>query len=610
MEKQETPLVRGISTQHLLVKSVTPLAGNSFDVGTVTVFTGPNNSGTTQALRDISRLLAGFDPRAGDDEIDNDADQPVATRVIDDLTFVPKLTAERLLAGLTSFDPSDADEKTLQGLGPDLATAYRRKLGNEIRNVLYRPVLTAKGVRRSALGEFMPLRLFFLSPDDRHRVLEPVAARGPLQGPTSLLQELQYASEQTHSRLDEAVGDAFEGLHVLLDDSQRITLSLRATPSLPGEASNLIEAVREFEAMPPLAGQGDGILQFTSVVLSMLLGQGRIILLDHPAAFLHPLQARLLGAWIANHAADLGCQVFVTTRHPQLIEGLSQGRTAMTLVTCAREGGNTTVRPIAPETSRELVRSPLLASQQAISALYADSSVVLPTNEDRAICELIAHQVLGAARVGFYHAHGGANVSRVAAALRTSHVPVSVVVDLDVFEEADAFAQLVQAVTGDPPPQPWLATREQLARHVEGGSDDAGPSEETTDIESFLDQLKDGVDEEAVAKRRSERDERFAKWHQFRRDRLASLPHDLRISLEELIDDMKRKGMFVSTEGSLQRWFAGDAAVSEQANWFASAVAAVDQGRCPADLRAFVANLVAFANAASGPRVARRSHRA
>ena len=62
MQKTEVPLVRGVSTQHLLIKTLTPYIGDSFDVGTVTVFTGPNNSGTTEVLRDIARLTAKFDP--------------------------------------------------------------------------------------------------------------------------------------------------------------------------------------------------------------------------------------------------------------------------------------------------------------------------------------------------------------------------------------------------------------------------------------------------------------------------------------------------------------------------------------------------------------------
>jgi len=163
MQKKETPLVRGVSTQHLLIQTLTPHVGNSFDVGTVTVFTGPNNSGTSEVLHDIARLAGKFDPRLADRET---GDTPT-TRVLNDLTLVPKLTLDRLLTGLTTYDSEAADEVTVQGLGPDLRTPQRRNVGPEIRNILYRPVITARAIWSSLLGEFMPLRVFYLTSDDR-----------------------------------------------------------------------------------------------------------------------------------------------------------------------------------------------------------------------------------------------------------------------------------------------------------------------------------------------------------------------------------------------------------------------------------------------------------
>lgn len=606
MQKKESPLVRGVSTQHLLIKTLTPHAGDGFEVGTVTVLTGPNNSGTTEALRDIARLAAKFDPRAAERE---SGEAPI-TKVIDDLTFVPKLTMERLLFGLTTTDSESVEEVAVQGVGPDLKTPYRRILGHEIRNILYRPVITARSVWNSPLAEFMPLRLFYLTPDDRHRAVEPTPARAPLQAPENFLQELQYAGERTHSELDAAICDAFDGLHVLLDDTKRIHLSLRTTRSLPDQATGVIAAVRQFEAMSPLEDQGDGAKSFSSVVLGMLLGAGRIILLDHPDAFLHPRQSRQLGAWIATHAAQLGCQVFVATRDPAFITGLHQGRTDVALVTLSRQGEATTLRPISADATRQLVQSPLLANQQAIDALFYESAVVIPESDDQVVYEMVARQELGATRVGFYHAHGGSNVTLVAKSLRHAHVPVCVVTELDIFQDAETFCELVEAVTGGPAPQPWLATRERLASHLEGWYDEEKLAKNTDELENFLDQLKDGVDTEVAAKQQTERDERFTRWQHFKRERLGSLPRDLRIWVEELIDELKAKGIFVSTQGRLQQWIAGNASVSEQANWFTNAIAMVEQGKCPADLRAFVADLVAFANASSVPRATRRGNRA
>jgi hypothetical protein len=317
-----------------------------------------------------------------------------------------------------------------------------------------------------------------------------------------------------------------------------------------------------------------------------------------------------LGEWIAAQAAKLGCQVFIATRDPAFIAGLHQGKTDVALVTLTRTDDSTLLRPVSAEASQHLVQFPLLANQHAINALFCDSAVVIPENDDQVIYELVARRELGATRVGFYHAHGGANVTLVAQALRHAHVPVCVVTELDVFQDADTFCRLVEAVTGAPPLPPWLATRERLASHLEGWHDEEKLSKNTDEVESFLDQLKDGVEAEEAAKLQSERDEKFTKWQHFKRDRLGGLPHDLRVWVEELIDELKRKGIFVSTQGRLQEWIADNASPSERANWFTSAIEMVEQGKCPADLRAFVADLVAFASIASAPRAARRGNRA
>ena len=58
--------------------------------------------------------------------------------------------------------------------------------------------------------------------------------------------------------------------------------------------------MRQFQTLDE---QGDGFRSYVGVVLSVLLSEGRTILLDEPEAFLHPMQARRLGAWLAEQIA-------------------------------------------------------------------------------------------------------------------------------------------------------------------------------------------------------------------------------------------------------------------------------------------------------------------
>ena len=97
-------------------------------------------------------------------------------------------------------------------------------------------------------------------------------------------------------------------------------------------------------------------------------------------------------------------------------------------------------------------------------------------------------------------------------------------------------------------------------------------------------------------------------WHRLRQERLDWLPRELRIWVEELLEDLKRQGIFVSPKGKLEAWI--DTGTQDRRIWMNQAMQSLHEGKCPAELQAFVTDLLAHLNSASSPaRSTRTSNR-
>ena len=585
------------ATDQSLIKSLSPRGGLPVVVGAITAFIGPNNSGKTETLRDIVRLAANFDPLAVDRSRE-EGPQPI---VLYDLHFVPKLSIERLSLGLTVIDLDSTAGTVVQGIGPDLKTPHRLAISRELQNFLYRPIMNAKSVWMSSLGDLMRLRISYVGPDDRHRLVAPTLAASPLQGPENLLQLLHYADANIHQALAEAFAAAFDGMQVKLDASEQINLSLRVARDFPAVVPDPVKNVRQHQKLRRIDEEGDAYQSFAAMLLTMLLGQGRVILIDQPEAFLQPAQARFLGRWIAANTSRLACQVFVATRDVAFLKGLSEGSSELTIIRTDRKGDATAFHSIPHDATRGLARFPLLATQDALRLLFCDGVVVAADGDDRIVYETVANRLPSSTNIGFVHAAGTKNVGLVTKVVRQCGLPVCSVVELDVLQSEKEFGDLVQAASGSPAPQPWLATRERLAKHVVGWLDEASIAASANEVESFLDQIKNGdaAKPSAPVAARLPGSESSENWEKLRYERLEWLPRELRMWVEEMLEDLKRQGIFVSPKGRLEAWI--ETGSEDRRVWMNQAMQTLHQGQCPAELQAFVTDLLTYLNSASSP---------
>lgn len=183
LSDSQAPTIARRATDLSLIKSITPRGGQAVEVGSVTAIVGPNNSGKTETLRDILRLTANFDPLA----VDRSSEEGPRPVVLSDLNFVPKLSLERMLHGLTVLDADSSEGTLVQGVGPDLKTPQQRAIGRELQNILYRPIMNAKSVWSSSLGDLMRLRVSYIGPGDYKRLVAPDTRRESTAGSRELV---------------------------------------------------------------------------------------------------------------------------------------------------------------------------------------------------------------------------------------------------------------------------------------------------------------------------------------------------------------------------------------------------------------------------------------
>ena len=110
------------------------------------------------------------------------------------------------------------------------------------------------------------------------------------------------AQEALMSQVSNEVSGAF-GEDLVIDPTglQTVGFRLGKEPKRTRDKDRLsAEYAEQIRLLPKLDDQGDGVRSFVGALLAALCGAHPVLLLDEPEAFLHPPQARRLGAALAK----------------------------------------------------------------------------------------------------------------------------------------------------------------------------------------------------------------------------------------------------------------------------------------------------------------------
>lgn len=406
-----------ISEIELSDKTIISLAENS-----ILVITGPNNSGKSTFLREISHAL----------------------KTRNDPTAVNGKVVKRIIL-------------QTRGSREEIETYLRDAFHNSIEEDVLKISSGKYNVKSLALqyeeGKTLPFyRSFFIDFLSTTHRLSMASDRNPNYG-ESLLRKLN-SNEEREIRISDVFKRAF-GIDLILNrtDVRHLNLRIADRADLPDHKDRLTPKFeRWINRQEQLASQGDGMKSFAGVILSLLIDPNTCMLIDEPEAFLHPPQIRHLAGVIARDAPP-ATQLLIATHSDDFIRGLLDVASDRIIVLRMTRSGNINhVKTIVSEDIRKFWRDPLLRTSDVLSSLFHDVSVVCEGDSDVRFYRALLDATQSGNRdpdFRFFHCGGKDRIPGIVGALRAVGVPVIAVVDIDALADRNKFKILLESQGGN-----------------------------------------------------------------------------------------------------------------------------------------------------------------
>lgn len=393
----------------------------------VTVFVGPNNSGKTRVLQEISQYCANGTPNAA----------ALILKGIEFEGFPPEGANEALAAVRLQPNPGEA-------LNPNHVFVGKRGQRHQVPEPQLLSLLGNPGANPSSFCTwYLAYNTLMLDGSSRINLVNQQGAGDLLQPPHTSFQVL-FQDETRRKELRRIVYEAF-GAHLIIDPTNLGQLRLRLSPKAPSselEEQGIHAEARDFHrAAMPIEQGSDGVRAFTGIVTEVIAGDPHVILVDEPEAFLHPALAFKLGLEVSKAAAGASKRLFVSTHSPQFVMGCIQSGTPVNIVRLTYRNGIATARVLPSSDIITLMRNPLLRSTGVLSGLFYEFVVVTESDADRAFYQEVNERLLrhkpewGIPNCLFINAQNKQTIHHIIRPLRGLGIPAAAILDIDMLKE-------------------------------------------------------------------------------------------------------------------------------------------------------------------------------
>jgi hypothetical protein len=500
----------------------------------VVLIVGPNNSGKSQALRDVQSLSS--------------------------------------LAGTLNFVLSGATFR-YEGTGQQVADLM---LAN---GSVTTPVGQTAQVRISAqsmlqqfdqIPNWWPHNGHFVSPyfmllaDTKARLsaTEPVEVVNFYSSTATKPLQLAFQHPDIMIRLDEVSRRAL-GKGVFLDrhtGGSHWALRVGDEPKLEGHIPTE-EYVRQTLACPLVHNQGDGVKSFVGLMLDVLAGHQTISLVDEPEAFLHPPQARFVGRLLGDQSVESRSQSFVSTHSTEVLNGaLEANPEAVTVIRLVREDNVNHASVLDNDRVAALWSDPLLRYSRLLKGLFNDAVILCESDSDcryySAIFDTLTLEQAAANSgrrmdVLFTHTGGKARLHAGVQALRAVNVPVVTIADFDILNDRDNLKRLVESYGSDF----TIFDRDyaRLAADIRSRASAPSTIAVAERVQTVFSESTEPTLTPTLATRVRQLLKTETGWEQVKKTGTASLPHgDIRIVAARLLHNLNAIGICVVPSGELE----------------------------------------------------------
>lgn len=394
--------------------TVLPLNRNS-----IVVFTGANNSGKSQILKDLENYLN--KSNEGLKVVIKEVLYDFRGNIIDEFFFKNHFIINQQgyveMIGLgNSFDRNSLvcwwKERTLYN---DLHLLFIKRLSTEIR------LTVSNDLQRDNQPESHPIYKL-------------------------------YKNEYLAQKLSDYFHQAF-GVDLIVNRSEMRTIPLHVGKA-PDKEAYTIKSQDEYydkvSVLPKLQDQGDGMRSFASILLDTFTSEHSITLIDEPEAFLHPPQARVLGKMLAKNSS-IDRQLFISTHSEDFLQGLLDADNEnVTVIRINRIDDINKMNILVNNEIKKLWSNPLLRYSNILSGLFHEKVIVCESDYDCLFYQAVINAIYEskgkiAPDILFTHCGGKSRAKDVVEALRAVNVPVVAICDFDLLNSSREFKPLIEA---------------------------------------------------------------------------------------------------------------------------------------------------------------------
>ena len=508
-----------------------------------TIIVGPNNSGKTSTLRELSAFLAGRNtgPVLTNATIQKQGDSSHLKGWLD-----------RNVALVSSRN--DGSEMVYSWLGSECSVS------DKYSNYLIEWDL-------SHLGKLASILCSHLSIDSRFEHLNAPkknsdrifqSFNSQIDAPRNPIHVL-IRDDQVEKRVSECFRRAF-GMDLILNRGVGTDFPLHCgeRPVLElGEDRISRGFVERLSKLPLLSEQGHGMRSFAGCMLATFASPALVQFVDEPEAFLHPPQARFIGSLLTKQK-PYWRQLIIATHSGDLLRGALDSDVAnLKIVRLSRVGNINHARQIDVGDIQKLWSDPILRFSKVLDGLFHESVCVCEGDADCRFFAAILEAIHGSEHpqpdVHFSSTGGKDRLHVVVSSLLALGVPTRVVADFDVLKEEQTLCRIVEAlggawsmIRGD-----WLATKNAIEQKA--------PPLTRNQVKKGIDKIIEASGESNMTEREIDNIRSTLRatssWNLAKQCGVDIVPTGPpRQQLESLLSSLRSLGLFVVECGELERF--------------------------------------------------------
>lgn len=408
-------------TPRIFFNNITFNDGTKLDIkhNGIVIFTGANNSGKSQVLKDIENCL---DQSHHSKTIVVNDSECGYSGMIDEKTFLEEHFSldehglyRSLEAGVAYPESSLIQYWNSHALHHNLHRVFVKRLSTEMR------LTSSNALIRNNQAEKHPIYKL-------------------------------NRSEVLAQKISNYFRQAFD-VDLIINRNEMNTIPLHIGIA-PNKADFTMDRQDEYYSIinkyPQLQYQGDGMRSFASILLDTFTSNCSVTLIDEPEAFLHPPQARILGKMLAQNNPD-NRQLFISTHSEDFLQGLLDADNKnVTVIRINRENDVNRMSVLQNKRIKELWGNPLLRYSNILSGLFHEKVVVCESDYDCLFYQAVINAMYEkkneiASDLLFTHCGGKSRVKDVVKALKAVNVPVVAITDFDLLNSSQNFKPLANA---------------------------------------------------------------------------------------------------------------------------------------------------------------------